>query len=67
MKTTYAHSEDESVLNVLAHAQNRQEGFLWNIHLANALHALFAFLLFLQQLALTTAIATLTPGDNILS
>src|SRR6185436_6077507 len=32
-----------------AHLQDGQEGFLRNLHAADALHALLAFLLFLEQ------------------
>src|SRR5215831_20705661 len=37
---------------ILAHFENRQKSFLRNLHSAQLFHALFAFFLFFQQLAL---------------
>ena len=51
----------------LAHLQHRQERFLRNIHAADALHALLAFFLFLQQLALADDVAAVALGEDVLA
>src|SRR5579885_643925 len=43
--------------SLLAHVEHRQEGLLGNLHGADLLHALLAFLLLLQQLALARDVA----------
>ena len=45
--------------------KDRKEGFLRNIHFADTLHALLAFFLLVEQLALTADIAAVALGDNV--
>src|SRR5262245_55882634 len=47
--------------------EDRQEGFLRDLHLADLLHALLAFLLTLEQLPLACDITTVTLGGDILA
>src|ERR1700733_15464494 len=47
--------------------QYGQEGFLRNLHRADLLHALLAFLLLLQQLALARDVATVALGGDVLA
>src|SRR6516165_3737375 len=48
-----------------ANFKNGEEGLLRNIDFADALHALFTFLLLLEQLAFARDITTVTLGDYI--
>src|SRR6266851_4253429 len=45
--------------------EDREERFLRNIHLADALHALLAFLLFFEELALARDVAAVALGENV--
>src|ERR1035437_2941960 len=45
--------------------QDREEGFLGDVDLTNALHALLAFLLFFQELALAGDVAAVAFGDDV--
>src|SRR5690242_10345400 len=47
--------------------QNREEGFLRNVHLADALHAALAFFLFFEQLAFARDVAAVALGKNVLA
>jgi hypothetical protein len=47
----------------LIHLQHRQKCFLRNLDAADFLHALFAFLLFLEQLALARDVAAVGLMD----
>ena len=47
--------------------QHRQERFLRNLHGADALHALLAFLLLLEQLALARDVAAVALGQHVLA
>ena len=51
----------------LAQIEDRQEGFLRDLHRAHHLHALLAGLLFLQQLALAADVAAVALGENVLA
>src|SRR5438477_986680 len=46
--------------------QHGQECLLRNVHLPHALHALLAFLLLLEQLALARDVAAVALGDHVL-
>ena len=45
--------------------QHRHKHFLRDLYTTNLFHPLFAFLLLLQQFALTADITAITLGDNI--
>src|SRR5882762_5277899 len=45
--------------------QDGEEGFLRDIHLAYALHALFAFFLFFEELAFAGDVAAVALGQNV--
>src|SRR4051812_29281142 len=47
--------------------QNGHEGLLRDVHAADALHALLAFLLFLQQLAFAGDVAAVALGGDVLA
>src|SRR3954452_15647123 len=47
--------------------EHRQEGLLRNLDGAHHLHALFAFLLLLQQLALAADVAAVALGGDVLA
>src|ERR1043166_5433021 len=49
------------------HLERRDEGLLRNIDLAELAHALFAFLLLLEQLALARGIAPVAFGGHVLA
>src|SRR5450759_567993 len=51
----------------LAHAQDGEEGLLRDLHRSDALHALLAFLLLLQQLPLPRDVATVALGEDVLA
>ena len=53
------------IVILLIKFQNREERLLWYLNIAYLLHALLAFLLFLEQFALTTHITTITLGCNV--
>src|SRR5579862_482462 len=50
-----------------AHLQHRQEGLLRDLHAAHPLHPLLAFLLLLQQFALTADVTAVALGEHILA
>src|SRR5882757_10831067 len=52
---------------VFAYFQHRQESLLWYVHLSDPLHALLAFLLLFQQLALATDVTAVALGEHILT
>src|SRR5690242_6799223 len=52
---------------LLADLEHGQEGLLRNVHLADPLHALLAFFLLFQQLALAADIASIALGDDVLA
>ena len=52
---------------LVAHLEGRQKGFLRQFHIAHALHALFAFLLFFQQLAFAGDVAAVAFGGHVLA
>src|SRR5215510_8701325 len=67
-RTGYAHrcrtfKIDSSCLDL----QRRQKCFLRNLHLAQLFHALLAFLLPAQQLALACDVATIAFGHDVLA
>src|SRR5215472_3529292 len=45
--------------------QNRQEGFLRNVHPANALHAFLSFFLLFKQLAFARDVAAVAFGEHV--
>src|SRR6185436_12461710 len=47
--------------------QHREEGLLRDFHRADALHALLAFLLLLEQLALARDVAAVALGEHVLA
>ena len=49
---------------VLAHLQQRQERFLWNVHAADAFHAFFAFFLFFEELTFAADVAAVALGPH---
>src|SRR5215831_11519760 len=51
----------------LPHLQYRQKGFLGDLDAADALHALLAFLLLLEQLALAGNVAAVALGEHVLA
>src|SRR6478735_6751891 len=51
----------------LVHAEHRQERLLRDLDRPDPLHALLAFLLFLEQLALAGDVATVTLGQHVLA
>ena len=53
--------------SVLAHLQCGHEGVIGNLDLAEGAHALFAGLLFFQQLALAGHVAAVTFGGDVLA
>ena len=54
-------------LTLLADLQHGQEGFLRDLDRADLLHALLAFLLLLEQLALARDVAAVALGDDVLA
>src|SRR5438067_5246461 len=54
-------------LGVFADFENRQEGLLRNVYLANAFHSFLAFLLLFQQLTFAADVATVALGEHILA
>src|SRR5882757_7321467 len=53
--------------SLVARLQDCEERFLRYFHRADLLHALFPFLLFIQQLALARGIAAVALGDHVLA
>src|SRR5437773_8468375 len=51
----------------LINFQHRQKSLLWNLHPADLLHSLLAFLLFLEQFALARDVAAVTLRDHVLA
>ncbi len=51
----------------LVHPEHRQECLLRDLHRADPLHALLAFLLLLEQLALAGDVATVALGEDVLA
>src|SRR5882762_8122968 len=47
--------------------QNGEEGFLRNVHLADALHAALAFFLFFEEFAFARNVAAVALGENVLA
>src|SRR5581483_3246912 len=56
-----------SVFLLALDAEHGEEGFLRDLHRADLLHALLAFLLLLQQLALARDVAAIAFGQHILA
>src|SRR2546423_15358333 len=54
-------------LGLGAHLQNREERFLRDLDLADALHPLLAFLLFLEELAFARDVAAVALGEHVLA
>src|SRR5438477_9894246 len=54
-----------SIIGSSADLQHRQEGFLRDFDLSDALHALFAFFLLFQQLSLPRDVAAVALGEHI--
>src|SRR5690606_4782536 len=52
--------------SLAVHLQHRQEGLLRDLHAADLLHALLAFLLLLQKLLLARDVATVALGQHVL-
>src|SRR3954462_8055504 len=52
---------------VRAHPENGEERLLRDVHFADPLHALLAFLLFLEQLPLARDVAAVTLGQHVLA
>src|SRR5712691_12712916 len=50
-----------------SHLQHREERFLRDFHFADALHALLACLLLLEQLALARDVAAVALGEHVLA
>src|SRR5258706_3907832 len=48
-----------------SHFQDGEKGFLRNVHLADALHAALAFLLFFEEFALARNVAAVALGENV--
>src|SRR5208337_1840627 len=55
------------LLLLFTHAQYRQKRLLRNVHFANSLHALLAFLLFFQQFAFARDVAAVALGEHVLA
>src|SRR5712692_7617846 len=51
----------------LIHFQHRQKSFLRNLYATDFLHALLAFLLFLEQLAFARDVAAIALRDHVLA
>src|SRR5437660_623361 len=47
--------------------EHRHEGFLWDFHGADGLHALLALLLLVEELALAGDVAAVALGGDVLS
>src|SRR5467141_1999740 len=47
--------------------QHGEEGFLWDLDRPHHLHALLAFLLFLEELLLTRDVAAVALGEHVLA
>ena len=62
-----ARSRPESFRGGLIDAEHGQESFLGDIHAADALHPLLAFLLLLDELALPGDVAAVALGDDVLA
>ena len=62
----FQNTEIDSLL-VFAHFEDGEEGLLRNIDLADAFHALLAFLLLFQELALTADVSAVAFGDDVLA
>src|SRR6267142_4774464 len=45
--------------------ENGEEGFLRDVHLADALHAAFAFFLFFEEFAFARNVAAVALGENV--
>src|SRR3990172_73143 len=54
-------------MTLLGDFEDGQEGFLRDIHAADALHALLALLLLFKELALAGDVAAITLGDYVLA
>ena len=52
-------------VDLITRFKNCHEGFLRNIHRPHALHALFAFLLLFQELALAGDVAAVAFGGDV--
>src|SRR6266849_2615543 len=48
-----------------SHFEDGEKGLLWNVDLADALHALFAFFLFFEELALAGDVTAVAFGQNV--
>src|ERR1035437_7399725 len=55
------------VFRRLPDLEHAEEGFLGNLHAANALHALLAFLLFFEEFAFAADVAAVELGDDVLA
>src|SRR3989449_9529884 len=47
--------------------EDREEGFLGNVHAADAFHAPLAFFLFFEEFALARDVAAIALGENVLA
>src|SRR6201999_2801875 len=56
-----------AVVLFFADLQDREEGLLRDIDLADPLHALLALFLLVEELALTADVATVALGDDVLA
>ena len=50
---------------LVAELQDRHKRFLWDFNIAHRLHALRAFLLLFEELALSRDISSVTLGNHI--
>src|SRR5436853_6850049 len=55
------------LFTVRTHPENGEERFLRDVHFAHPLHALLAFLLFLEQLPLPRDVAAVALGEHVLA
>ncbi len=53
-------------IGLLADFEDGEEGFLWDVDFADALHALFAFFLLVEQLALAADVAWIAHVEHVL-
>jgi len=49
-----------------SHFQNGEEGFLRDVHLADALHAALAFFLLFEEFAFARDVSAIAFGENVL-
>src|SRR5687767_3379077 len=65
--SSFSHRTSELCHLLVSDFQNRQERFLGNLDGADALHALLAFLLLLEQLALARNVSAVALGEHVLT